>query len=76
MSINKTKATRRFTFEVNRNFTSKRAGSNTFTISTNADTDKYSSPTASLSMTVKEAKALQGFLNETLADSSDSTVSI
>ncbi len=61
--------TSRFTFGVNRNSTSKQAGSNVVTIATRADdTGFYSTPTTQLSMTVKEARALQGFLNNTLTN--------
>ncbi len=66
MSYNKTKTTKRFTFGVSRNETAKKAGSNIVTIATNSDTDQYSAPTSSLTMTVKEAIALQGFLNKNL----------
>ncbi len=60
--------TSRFTFGVNRNATSKQAGSNVVTIATNAGDGFYSTPTTQLSMTVKEARALQGFLNTTLSN--------
>ncbi len=60
--------TSRFTFGVNRNTTSKQAGSNVVTIATNAGDGFYSTPTTQLSMTVKEARALQGFLNTTLSN--------
>ena len=60
--------TSRFTFGVNRNDTSKQAGSNVVTIATRTgDGDFYSTPTTQLSMTVKEARALQGFLNSNLS---------
>ena len=61
-------STSRFTFGVNRNTTSKQAGSNVVTIATNAGDGFYSTPTTQLSMTVKEARALQGFLNPTLSN--------
>ena len=61
-------STSRFTFGVNRNATSKQAGSNVVTIATNAGDGFYSTPTTQLSMTVKEARALQGFLNSTLTN--------
>lgn len=61
--------TSRFSFGINRNNTSKKAGSNVVTIATRADDSGfYSTPTTQLSMTVKEARALQGFLNKTLMD--------
>ena len=65
--------TSRFTFGVERNSTSKQAGSNVVTIATNAGEGFYSTPTTQLSMTVKEARALQGFLNSTLG-TNDATV--
>jgi len=76
MSIyTKTKTTARFTFGINRNDTSKKAGSNTFSIATNPAGDKYSTGTTNLTMTVKEASALRNFLNNTLVESSISTES-
>ena len=63
MPYNKTKSTKRFSFGISRNPTAKKAGSNIVTISTNSDTDRYSVGTSSLTMTFKEARALQGFLN-------------
>ena len=77
MNYNKTKATKRFTFGVNRNSTSKKAGSNIVTIETKPDAGHYSSGGTSLTMTVREAQALQSFLNETLSfDDSSSSVKI
>ncbi len=67
MSYNKSKSTRRFTYGINSNPTAKKAGSNIVTISTNSDTDRYSVGTSSLTMTFKEARALQGFLNTNLS---------
>jgi len=72
-NYNKQYNTSRFSFGVTRNSTSKQAGSNVVTIATRADDSGfYSTPTTQLSMTVKEARALQGFLNKTLTD--DQTV--
>ena len=71
MIYNKSKSTQRFNFEVNRNSTAKKAGSNIVTISTRSSSDKYTHGTSSLTMTVKEARALQGFLNDNLSPSSD-----
>ena len=68
MKYNKTKSTKRFTFGVNRNSTAKKAGSNIVTIATNGETEGYSSSTVSLSLTVREARALQTFLDENLSD--------
>lgn len=67
MSYIKSKSTKRFSFGISRNPTAKKAGSNVVTIATQGDSaGRYSSPTMSLSMTVKEAQALQHFLNEYL----------
>ena len=63
----KSKSTKRFNFTVNRNTTAKKAGSNTVTIETNSSDSYYSAGTSSMTMTVKEAQALQSFLNETLS---------
>ena len=68
----KTKTTTRFTFGISRNDTAKKAGSNTFSISTNPSGDQYSTGTTNLTMTVKEATALRNFLNNTLVSSTDS----
>ena len=65
-NISKTKTTKRFTYSVDRNSTSKRAGSNTVTISTNVSDGQYNIPQASFTLTVKEAQVLLGFLNDTL----------
>ena len=78
-NFTKSKKTKRFNFSVSRNFTSHAVGANTFTIlgrdySTSSrgyqtDTGTFS-PGHSLTMTVKEAQALQKFLNETLSKES------
>jgi len=61
------KSTKRFSFGISRNPTAKQAGSNIVTIATvPADSDYYSTSTVGLTMTVKEARALQGFLNNEL----------
>ena len=65
-NYSKSKSTKRFNFTVNRNTTAKKAGSNTVTIETNSSDSYYSGGTSSMTMTVKEAQALQSFLNETL----------
>ncbi len=68
MSYNKTKTTKRFTYEVNRNNTAKKAGSNTVSISTNpAEGTGYSVGSKTFTMTVREAQALRGFLNSELS---------
>ena len=67
MSYTNTKSTKRFSFGINRNTTAKKAGSNTVTISTLPMEDsQYSIGQTSLTMTVREAQALQSFLNENL----------
>ncbi len=67
MSYTKSKSTKRFSFDINRNLTAKRAGSNTVTISTlPSEEGQYNVSQTSLTMTVKEASALQGFLNSEL----------
>tara|TARA_B100000686_G_C16370336_1_gene752231 strand:+ start:165 stop:398 length:234 start_codon:yes stop_codon:yes gene_type:complete len=69
MNYTKSKTTKRFSFDINRNTTAKKAGSNTFTIATNPSTDEgYSCGTSALTMTVREAAALQGFLNDNLVN--------
>jgi len=69
MSYNNSKTTSRFQFNVTRNNTSKKAGSNVVTISTlPVGGQKYSVGTTQLSMTVKEAIALHSFLDESLSD--------
>ena len=70
MSYNKTKTTKRFTYEVNRNDTAKQAGSNTVSISTNpVEGTGYSVGSNTFTMTVREAQALRGFLNTELGAS-------
>ncbi len=66
MKYSKTKSTKRFTFGVERNTTSHKAGSNIVTIATNGDTDRYSYGTTQLNLTVREAQTLNSFLNEQL----------
>jgi len=66
-TYNKSKSTKRFQFTVSRNDTAKKAGSNTVTVATRASQDsQYSVGQTSLTMTVREAQALQSFLNDTL----------
>ena len=66
MSFTKSKSTKRFSFGINRNSTAKKAGSNVVTIATNPESGRYSYGGTSLTMTVREAQALQLFLNEHL----------
>ena len=73
MSYYNEKSTSRFTFAVTRNNTAKKAGSNTVVIATNPIQDsQYSVGQPSLTMTVREAKALQSFL----ADSLDADINV
>ena len=73
MSYYNEKSTSRFTFAVSRNNTAKKAGSNTVVIATNPIQDsQYSVGQTSLTMTVREAKALQSFL----ADSQDTDINV
>ena len=58
------KSTKRFNFISSRNTTAKKAGSNMITISTNPISEGYTSGQASLQLTVREAQALQNFLNK------------
>jgi len=68
MSYNNTKTTSRFQFGISRNTTAKKAGSNVVTIATlPASGQQYAVGTTQISMTVKEATALQSFLNESLS---------
>ena len=71
MSYTNTKSTKRFSFGISRNSTAKKAGSNVVTIATSPSDDYYSTSTTTISMTVKEARALQSFLNSELAYNGD-----
>jgi hypothetical protein len=74
-NYSKTKQTKRFTYTVSQNSTAKKAGSNIVTIATNSVDSYYNTGTSSLTMTVKEAKALQSFLNDSFdSDNFDDTV--
>ncbi len=66
MSYSKSKSTKRFSFDISRNPTAKKAGSNTLTIATQPQADGYSFGGTSMTMTVREAQALQSLLNESL----------
>jgi hypothetical protein len=79
MPYSNSKSTKRFSFGISTNPTAKQAGSNIVTIATlPAEDSQYSVGQTSLTMTVREARALQGFLNAELvapvADGSDSEV--
>ncbi|HIK67023.1 MAG TPA: hypothetical protein EYF95_03505 [Flavobacteriales bacterium] len=67
MNYSNQKYTKRFTYGISRNSTSHQAGANSITISTNpAEGQQYSTGTVGLTMSVREAKALQSFLNTEL----------
>ena len=70
MSYSKSKSTKRFNFQINRNETSHKAGANTVIIGTNTQDGFYSGITTQMTMTVKEARAFQRFLNQHLDTSS------
>ncbi len=74
MPYNKNQSTKRFSFGITRNSTSHKAGANVVTIATNPEeSSKYSTGTTQISMTVKEARVLQTFLNDAFS-SEDSSV--
>tara|TARA_Y100000034_G_scaffold135705_1_gene208705 strand:- start:296 stop:529 length:234 start_codon:yes stop_codon:yes gene_type:complete len=76
MPYTRSKSTKRFSFGITRNPTAKKAGSNIFTIATQGETEGYSAPTTSLTMTVREAQALQSFLNDNLLGDSSNSVPV
>ncbi len=63
MQYNKSKSTKRFNFNINRDTVSHKAGSNTVSITTNAPDDAYYTSRSQITMTIKEARAFQSFLN-------------
>ena len=63
MQFTKSKRTKRFNFNINRDTVSHKVGSNTVSITTNAPDDSYYTSRSQITMTVKEARAFQGFLN-------------
>jgi len=67
MKYTKTKNTKRFAFQIDRNTTAKKAGSNTVTISTQPSDGQYNVGQSSLVLTVREAKALNIFLADNLS---------
>ncbi len=76
MIYDKTKSTKRFDFGVSRNSTSHKAGANIVTIATRQGDDYYSAGGVQVNMTVKEARALQSFLNSELGYDSDSSTTV
>jgi|TARA_Y100001938_G_C7762791_1_gene269380 hypothetical protein len=73
MSYQKTKSTKRFNFGISRNSTSHKAGANSVTIATRQDDGYYAAGGVQMSMTVKEARALQSFLNRELGSTDTDT---
>ncbi|MEC9308258.1 MAG: hypothetical protein VX966_01970 [Chloroflexota bacterium] len=68
MPYSNSKSTKRFSFGINRNETSHKAGANTLTIATLPYEDsQYSVGQTAVTMTVREARALQSFLNTELS---------
>ena len=63
MQFNKSKSTKRLNFNISRDTKSHRSGANTVTITTNPSDDSYLTSRSQITMTVKEAKAFQNFLN-------------
>ena len=76
MIYENTKSTKRFDFGISRNSTSHKAGANSVTIATRQGDDYYTAGGVQVNMTVKEARALQSFLNSELGYSSDSDTSV
>jgi len=70
MLYSKSKSTKRFNFQINRNNISHKAGANTVIIGTNQQEGFYSGTTTQMTMTVKEARSFQKFLNLYLDDKS------
>ena len=68
MSYSKSKSTKRFNFQINRNPKSHKVGANTVSIVTSppADSGDYYTSRSQITMTVKEARAFQSFLNKHL----------
>ena len=64
MKYTKSKSTKRFRFGIDRNTVSHQKGANTVTIGTRDSGAPFSTSSASITMTVKEALALQSFLND------------
>ena len=78
--MRRSKNTKRFSFQIRTNDTSHQTGANTVSISVkdyNTDGRGYSTPIGSVSpgqtvtMTVKEAKAFQKFLNQHFSSTND-----
>jgi len=76
MKFNKSKSTKRLSFDINRNTTSHKAGANQVTITSKSGVSYFGrsqdGESTTLTMTVKEAKAFNRFLNDYLDGSSSS----
>ena len=70
------KSTKRFDFGISRNSTSHKAGANSVTIATRQSDDYYAAGGVQMQMTVKEARALQSFLNTELDYEFDTDTSV
>ena len=64
MRYTKSKSTKRFNFGIDRNTVSHQKGANTVTIGTRDSGSPFSTASSTITMTVKEALALQSFLND------------
>ena len=74
MQFNKSKRTKRFNFNISRDTVSHKVGSNTVSIVTNP-VDSYATSRSQITMTVKEAKAFQNFLNSYIDGKVEETTS-
>ena len=72
MQFSKSKRTKRFNFNISRNTKSHKTGANTVSITTNP-VDSYSTSRSQITMTVKEAKAFQSFLNSYIDGSTNTS---
>ena len=75
MAFSKSKSTKRFEFNISRDTKSHKAGANTVSIVTNPPAGQpgsYYTSRSQITMTVKEAKAFQNFLNKHLDGQSPS----
>ena len=63
MQFSKSKRTKRLSFNISRNSTSHKVGANTVSITTNPVDNAYLTSRSQITMTVKEAKVFQSFLN-------------
>ena len=71
MAFSKSKSTKRFNFKINRDSKSHKVGANTVSIVTSPPVDSYYTSRSEITMTVKEARAFQSFLNTHLTPAGD-----